>query len=85
MKMIQMDLYDLVFALEHRGHKFTVKGSFLGDGRLIFDPENGWNDLSASTNQDTESLYEEIDEVIYNAAPEIFEPKTQLPEYDPHE
>lgn len=85
MKMIEMDPYELRFVLEHKGHKFKVKGSFAGDGRLIFEPDNGWNDLSASTNQDTESLYEEIDEVIYNAAPEIFEPKTQLREYDPHE
>ena len=73
MKLLEYDDYDLRFVLEHKGHKFKVKGSFLGDGRLIFEPDNGWNDLSASTNQDTESLYEQIDETIYNAMPEVFD------------
>ena len=84
MKIISMDPHELFFTLEHRGHKFKVQGSFTGDGRLIFDPDEGWNDLSVNCNQDTESLYVEIDEVIYNAAPEIFE-QVKTREYDPHE
>jgi len=85
MKLLESDPYELYFTLEHKGHKFKIKGSFTGDGRLIFDPEHGWNDLTASTNQDTESLYEEIDETIYNAMPEIFEQITTMREHDPHE
>lgn len=84
MKLLEMDPYELHFVLEHKGHRFKVQGSFTGDGRLIFEPDEGWNDLSVNCNQDTESLYEEIDEVIYNAAPEIFE-QVQLKEYDPHD
>jgi hypothetical protein len=85
MKIITMDLHELLFTLEHKGHKFKVQSSFTGDGRLIFDPDNGWDDLSVNCNQDIESLYEEIDEVIYNAAPEIFEQVKPIKEYDPHE
>ena len=85
MKLIEMEPHELLFVLEHKGHRFKVQGSFLGDGRLIFDPDEGWNDLSASCNQDTESLYEAIDEVIYNAAPEIFEQIKPTKEYDPYE
>ena len=44
MKIISMDPYELFFTLEHKGHTFKVQGSFTGDGRLIFDPDNGWND-----------------------------------------
>lgn len=73
MKLLEINEDELKFLFEHKGHEFRVQGSFLEDGRLIFDPERGWNDLSASTNQDTESLYEEIDETIYNAMPEIFD------------
>lgn len=50
MKLLESDPYELYFSLEHKGYKFAVKGSYTGDGRLIFDPELGWNDLSASTN-----------------------------------
>jgi hypothetical protein len=39
----------------------------------VFDPLQGWNDLSVECQQDTESLLEDIDDVIYNATPEKFE------------
>lgn len=73
MTLLESTPDDLRFVLEHKGHKFYVQGSFTGDGRLIFDPVEGWNDLSVNCNQDTESLYEQIDEIIYNAMPELYE------------
>ncbi len=61
------------YKLKHRnGHEFIVKASRLDDGRLVFDPLQGWNDLSVECQQDTESLLEDIDDVIYNATPDKF-------------
>jgi hypothetical protein len=61
------------YKLKHRnGHEFTVKASRLDDGRLVFDPLQGWNDLAVECQQDTESLLEDIDDVIYNATPEVY-------------
>jgi hypothetical protein len=58
----------------HNGHEFTVEASRLNDGCLVFEPLQGWNDLSVECQQDTESLLEEIDDVIYNATPEAYDP-----------
>jgi hypothetical protein len=62
------------YKLQHRnGHEFTVKASRLDDGRLVFDPVQGWNDCCENCQQDAESLLEDIDDVIYNATPEAYE------------
>jgi hypothetical protein len=62
------------YRLRHRnGHEFTVKASRLDDGRLVFDPVQGWNDCCENCQQDAESLLEDIDDVIYNATPEAYE------------
>jgi len=63
-----------LYRLQHdNGHVFDVKASRLDDGRLVFDPLQGWNDLSVECQQDNESLLEDIDEAIYNATPEVFD------------
>jgi hypothetical protein len=62
------------YKLQHsNGHEFTVKASRLDDGRLVFDPLQGWNDCCENCQQDAESLLEDIDDVIYNATPEAYE------------
>jgi hypothetical protein len=71
MKVLQAQFPDYI--LEHQGVEFTVKGKFTSDGRLYFDPYVGWNNLSALTNQDTESLNDAIDDCIYNATPDVYE------------
>ena len=63
-----------LYRLQHdNGHIFDVKASRSDDGRLVFDPLQGWNDLSVECQQDNESLLEDIDEAIYNATPEVFD------------
>jgi len=63
------------YKLKHRnGHEFEIKASRnTQTGWLIFDPADGWNDLSIACQQDPESLLEDIDEAIYNATPEKYE------------
>jgi len=73
MTLLESTPDELRFALEHNGHKFDVEGAYLGDGRLVLDPAMGWNRLSALLQQDIESLYETLDEVIYNAMPELYD------------
>ena len=73
MQLLESTPDELRFALEHKGHKFDVVGVYLGDGRLILDPIIGWNELSQLVEQDIESLYETLDEVIYNAMPELYD------------
>ncbi len=76
MTLLESTPDELHFVLEHKGFKFEVTGVYLGDGRLILDPVIGWNELAVSVNQDIESLYEDLDETIYNAMPELFEVNT---------
>lgn len=59
--------------LEHRGVNFKVHIDWTDDGRIVFTPEWGWDELSVAVNQDSESLLEEIDDAIYNALPELWE------------
>lgn len=73
MTLIESTPDELHFMLEHKGFQFEVNGAYLGDGRLVLDPTMGWNELSVAVNQDPESLYEDIDETIYNAMPELYE------------
>ena len=73
MTLIESDPEGLDFLLEHNGYRFKVVGRFSGDGRLILEPTHGWDELSVAVNQDPESLYEQIDETIYNAMPEVFD------------
>lgn len=71
-KILKMDLPDWV--LQHRnGHKFTVTGKYTPEGDYILEPEHGWGDLCIDCAQDVESLYEDIEDVIYSAMPELFE------------
>lgn len=84
MKMIEMDPFELHFTLEHKNVRFNIRGGFLGDGRLVFEPDQGWDELCETVQQDCESLYEAVDETIYNAAPEVFE-HVKTKEYDPYE
>lgn len=73
MTLIESTPDELRFVLEHKGVRFEIIGAYLGDGRLVLDPTMGWNELSVAVNQDPESLYEDIDETIYNAMPELYE------------
>jgi hypothetical protein len=74
MQLIEYDEEELSFQLEHNSYKFTVRGKFTDDMRLIFEPEDDWNSLSMALAQDTESLYEDIDDIIYNVVPHLFNP-----------
>lgn len=70
--IVAIDLPD--FRLKHRtGHEFTITGSYTKDGDYILEPEHGWNDLCIDCSQDIESLYEDIENLIYSAMPELFE------------
>jgi hypothetical protein len=72
--LIGIDLPD--FRLKHRnGHEFTLTGSYTGDGYYILEPKHGWNELCIECQQDLESLYEDVEELIYSAMPELFERK----------
>jgi hypothetical protein len=51
--------------LEHKGRRFQAVRKQL-DGRTYYEPVEGWNELSACTNQDSESLCDELDEACYN-------------------
>lgn len=71
-KILSLDLPD--FRLKHRnGHEFTVTGKYTSDGDYILEPEHGWGDLCVDCQQDVESLYEDIEDLIYSAMPELFE------------
>ena len=72
MKILLIELPD--FVLEHRnGHKFTVTGSYTKDGNYILEPASGWNDTCIDCQQDLESLYEDVDNLIYSAMPELYD------------
>jgi hypothetical protein len=72
MKLIQINYPS--YRLQHRnGHIFNVLAMRLEDGRLTFDPIEGWDDLTVHCQQDSESLLEDIDDTIYNATPEKYE------------
>lgn len=72
MKILSIDLPD--FVLEHRnGHKFTVTGFYTKDGDYILEPASGWNDTCIDCQQDLESLYEDVENILYSAMPELFE------------
>lgn len=72
MKILAIDLPD--FMLEHRnGHQFTVTGSYTSDGEYILEAKNGWNATCYACSQDFESLYEDVDNLIYSAQPELYE------------
>ena len=47
--------------------------SYDRDGKLQFDPVDGWNELEANTNCCGEALLEDIDDAIYNATPELWQ------------
>jgi len=60
--------------LQHRnGKRFTVKGFYSARGDYIIEPPYGWTDLTYELNQDFDSLYEEIDNLIYSAMPELYD------------
>jgi hypothetical protein len=71
MQIIKINLPE--FHLKHKsGHEFVVKMTRKGS-RVFLDPLHGWNDLSANCQQDSESLLDDIDDVIYNIMPEAYE------------
>jgi hypothetical protein len=62
-----------IYTLQHRsGYTLHVRAKRLDDERLTFEPVNGWDDAAQQCQQDTESLLEDIDDVIYNATPEVY-------------
>jgi hypothetical protein len=63
-----------VWTFQHKsGKTFSVKGHFSPDGEYQFEPEYGWGNLCSEVHQDVESLYENIDNLIYSAMPELYE------------
>jgi len=78
MQILEIDLP--VYKVEHRGVTFYVRTSHSGDGRVILDvADTGdtlirtWAELIDAVRQDSESLYDTLDEAIYNATPEIYD------------
>jgi hypothetical protein len=62
------------YKLKHNnGHEFIVVASRTDDDRLTFHPLTSWGTLAERCKQDTESLLEDIDDVIYNATPEAYD------------
>lgn len=68
------------YVCEHKGVTFNAKIRFRGDGSPFLDVVSygnflieNWDDLSEATNQDTESLYEQLDDAVYNVTPEVYE------------
>ena len=61
------------YLCEYKDQVFTINARWTGDGRLVLEPEVGWDQLTKLLNQDSESLYELIDDAIYNVTPEIFD------------
>lgn len=52
---------------------FCVEGRYEDGGKFVFDPVMGWDDLAATLNKPSEVLLEQIDELIFNATPEMYE------------
>lgn len=72
LRILKIDLP--LLRLEHRnGHQFNIKSKYKGTGELILEPEHGWGELCVRCQQDVESLYEDIDNLIYSAMPELYE------------
>ena len=62
------------YLLKHKhGYEFKVKAYRTIGGCLTFEPIVGWDALSVFCQQDTESLLEDIDDVIYNTTPEAYD------------
>jgi hypothetical protein len=71
-KILKIDIPE--FRLKHRnGHEFSVVGTYTPEGDYILEPQHGWGDLCVYCQQDVESLYDDIEDVIYSAMPELFE------------
>lgn len=77
MQILEIDLP--LYQCVHRGVTFYVKLQYTPDGRAKFEIADtgdtmiaSWEELSYATAQDFESLYEALDEAIYNATPEIY-------------
>ncbi len=60
------------YKFDANGHQFTVFAGYDSDGRVIFTPENGWQQLEQQLQQPWETLLEAIDDCIYNADPERY-------------
>jgi|LakMenE01Jun11ns_1017448.scaffolds.fasta_scaffold9506592_2 hypothetical protein len=78
MQILEIDLP--IYKCQHRGVTFYARASHSGDGRVILDvADTGdtlirtWAELIDAVRQDSESLYDTLDEAIYNATPEIYD------------
>lgn len=65
MRIIEIDPEAGAYLVEHKGYRFQAVRK-VQDGRVFYEPAQGWNELSANTNQDTESLLDELDDACYN-------------------
>ncbi len=62
------------YKLQHRsGYEFIIEAIRTEQGGLRFSPLQGWRQLEVETQQDLESLLEDIDDTIFNATPEKYE------------
>ncbi len=78
MQILEIDLP--IYKCQHRGVTFYVRANHSGDGRVILDvADTGdtlirtWAELIDAVRQDSESLYDALDEAIYNATPEMYD------------
>lgn len=51
--------------MRHNDVEFWLRATRDGE-RLIFEPEDGWNQIAAETNIHPENLLEQIDEAVFN-------------------
>lgn len=70
MKLQEVEWPHYIF--EINGEEVVIKGSYNGEGLLLFTPEIGWSKLEKLANAPAETILEAIDELIYNADPERF-------------
>lgn len=60
-----------IFRVSYKGRPATFTASVV-DGRINLDPVIGWNDLSIEWEAAPGSILEAVDEVIYNAMPDLW-------------
>jgi hypothetical protein len=64
-KMDIVTLKEWKLLMRHNDVEFWLRATRDGE-RLIFEPEDGWNQIAAETNIHPENLLEQIDEAVFN-------------------
>lgn len=65
MRIIEIDPALGSYLIEHKGYRFQAVRCKSKHG-VYYEPVQGWDQLSAETQQDVESLWDELDDACYN-------------------